>query len=706
MATTSIPEAPTSAERSDRTATTTCGYCGVGCRLETTAIDGRIVSIRPALDGPANEGHTCLKGRFAHGFTRSPDRLRTPLIRDAGGELRPASWEEALDRIVSELTRIKGEHGADAIAGLASSRATNEDCYAMQRMIRAAVGTNNIDNCSRVCHSPTSFAMRKAFGLSGATGSFTDIDHADVALLLGVNPTQGHPVVGARIKQAALRGCKLITIDPRRIELADYAAIHLAPRPGTNAAVVLGLCHVVRREGLLDEAFIAARTEGWEALEELLEGYDPAAVEEITGIPAAELEAAARLYGEADAASLLWGLGVTEHKYGSEVVQLLCDLAMMTGKVGKPGSALLPLRGQNNVQGSSDMGALPDTYSAYRSVEDPETADLFEGAWGAPLSRRRGMTIPQMFDAAVAGELKAMYIFGEDVAQTDPDTAHVAAALESLEFLVCQEIFENETTKFADVVLPASAFLEKEGTFINAERRFQVVEPAIDPPGEARTDFEIIGEVARRLGHDFGWDSPWDALDEVARLTPHYAGVSRERLGRSGLQWPVRPDGSDSPTLYDTAFDRPGGRGHFAALPYKAPGDAADEDFPLVLVTGRILQHYNAGTMTRRTPNATLVDRDLLEVHPLDAERLWIKDGDRVSVRSRVGRIEVEAKVTERIEPGHVFTTFHFPETRTNLLVGQSADVNTSCPEYKVIAVDVRPIGEQPAFTPVVSDVG
>jgi formate dehydrogenase major subunit len=705
MATTTIPEAPTSAERSDRTATTTCGYCGVGCRLETRAIDGRIVSIRPALDGPANEGHTCLKGRFAHGFTRSPDRLRTPLIRDAGGELRPASWEEALDRIVTELTRIKGEHGADAIAGLASSRATNEDCYAMARMIRAAIGTNNIDNCSRVCHSPTSFAMRKAFGLSGATGSFTDIDHADVALLLGVNPTQGHPVVGARIKQAALRGCKLITIDPRRIELADYGAIHLAPRPGTNAAVVLGLCHVIRREGLLDEAFIAARTEGYEALEELLEGYDPAAASEITGIPAADLEAAARLYGEADAASLLWGLGVTEHKYGSEVVQLLCDLAMMTGNVGRPGAALLPLRGQNNVQGSSDMGALPDTYSAYRSVEDPVTADLFEGAWGAPLSRRRGMTIPQMFDAAVAGELKAMYIFGEDVAQTDPDTAHVAAALENLEFLVCQEIFENETTKFADVVLPASAFLEKEGTFINAERRFQIVEPAIDPPGEARTDFEIIGEVSRRLGHEFGWDTPWDALDEVARLTPHYAGVSRERLGRSGLQWPVRPDGSDSPTLYDTTFDRPGGRGHFAALPYKAPGDAADEDFPLVLVTGRILQHYNAGTMTRRTANAALVDRDLLEVHPLDAERLWIKDGDRVSVRSRVGRIEVEAKVTERIEPGHVFTTFHFPETRTNLLVGQSADVNTSCPEYKVIAVDVRPIGEQPAFTPVVPDL-
>jgi formate dehydrogenase major subunit len=695
-----------SSERFDREVTTTCGYCGVGCRLEARAAAGRIASIGPALDGPANEGHTCLKGRFAHGFTRSPDRLTTPLIRDAEGELRPASWERAIERIVTEVTRIEAAHGADAIAGLASSRATNEDCYAMARLMRAAIGTNNIDNCSRVCHSPTSFAMRRSFGLSGATGSFTDLDDTEVALLLGVNPTQGHPVVGARIKQAALRGCKLITIDPRRIELADYGAIHLSPRPGSNAAVVLGLSHVIRRDGLVDEEFVAGRTEGYEALAELLESYDPGAVEQISGIPAADLEAAAHLYGEAGSGCLLWGLGVTEHKYGSEVVQLLCNLAMMSGKVGRPGSALLPLRGQNNVQGSSDMGALPDTYTAYRPVDDEEVAGRFEAEWGVPLSRRQGMTIPQMFDAAVAGELKAMYIFGEDVAQTDPDAAHVAAALESLEFLVCQEIFENETTEFADVVLPASAFLEKEGTFTNAERRFQLVEAAIEPPGEARTDFEILTTVSRALGHEMGWETPWDALEEIARLTPQYAGVSRERLGRDGLQWPVRPDGTDSPTLYDTRFDRPGGRGAFAALPYKAPGDAADEEFPLVLVTGRILQHYNAGTMTRRTGNAELVDRDLLEIHPEDAARLWVGDGDTVSVRSRVGRIEVQARVTTRIEPGHVFTTFHFPQTRTNLLVGQSADVNTSCPEYKVIAVDVRPLSEDPSFAPALSAGG
>ncbi|HEX7289925.1 MAG TPA: formate dehydrogenase subunit alpha [Conexibacter sp.] len=684
--------------------TTTCGYCGVGCRLETHVRDGRIASISPALDGPANLGHTCLKGRFAHQFSRNRERLTTPLIRDArGGELRPASWDEALARIAAELGRIRAAHGPDAIAGLASSRATNEDCYAMQRMMRAAIGTNNIDNCSRVCHSPTSFALRTSLGLSGATGSFDDFDYADATILIGANPTEGHPVVGARIKQAALRGMRLVTIDPRRIELADYGVLHLAPRPGTNAAVVLGIAHVLERDGFVERDFVAARTDGWDAFAELLPAYAPDAVEAISGVPAADLEAAAHVYGEAADACISWGLGVTEHKYGSEVVQLICDVALMTGKIGRPGSALLPLRGQNNVQGSSDMGALPDTYTAYRSVTDEAVAGSFEDAWGVPLSRRVGMKIPEMFDAAVEGRLRAMYIFGEDVAQTDPNTAHVVHALASLEFLVVQEIFENETTRYADVVLPASSFLEKSGTFTNAERRVQLVAPALDPPGEARTDFEIVKAVSRALGHDLPWATPADAMDEIAALTPDWAGISHARLGRRGLQWPVAPDGTDAPILYEREFVRAGGRAHFAALPYKAPGDAADEEFPLILVTGRRLQHYNAGTMTRRTGNAELMDADVLEIHPDDAARLWISQGDTISVRSRVGRIELPAHVTERIEPGHVFTTFHFPETRTNLLVGASADVNTSCPEYKVVAVDVRPLGERPARTPALA---
>jgi formate dehydrogenase major subunit len=688
--------------RFDRTITTTCGYCGVGCRLEAHVRDGRIASISPALDGPANAGHTCLKGRFAHQFTRSRDRLTAPLIREGDG-FRVASWEEAIHRITTELGRIKAAHGPDAIAGLASSRATNEDCYAMQRLMRAAIGTNNIDNCSRVCHSPTSFAMRKAFGLSGATGSFADIDAAGAALVIGANATEGHPVAGARIKQAALRGMKLVTVDPRRIELSDHAVLHLAPRPGTNAAIVLGLAHVILREGFVDHDFVARRTAGFADVEALVASYPPEVVEEISGVPAGDLEAAAHIYAEAAEACVVWGLGVTEHRYGSEVVQLICNLAMLTGKVGRPGSALLPLRGQNNVQGSSDMGALPDTFTAYRRVDDEDTARLFEARWDVPLPRNVGLKIPEMFDAAVAGELKAMYIFGEDVAQTDPNTAHVVHALESLEFLVCQDIFETETTRFADVVLPASAFLEKTGTFTNAERRIQLVQPAIDPPGGARTDFDILTTVSRALGHEMGWAGPEDAMREVAELTPHFAGVTYERLGRTGLQWPVAPDGTDQPILYRERFDVPDGRGRFAALPYKEPGDAADGEFPLILVTGRRLQHYNAGTMTRRTANLELLDREWLEIHPDDAARLWVEDGQLVSVRSRVGRIDVEARITDRIEPGHVFTAFHFPEVRTNLLIGASADVNTSCPEYKVVAVDVRPVSEQPAFSPAVA---
>jgi len=684
--------------RFDQSTTTTCGYCGVGCRLEAHRVDGSVRSISPAMDGPANKGHTCVKGRFAHQFARSRDRLTAPLVRENDG-FRLASWDEAIGRITEAFNKIKAEHGPDAIAGLASSRGTNEDCYAMQRLMRAAVGTHNIDNCSRVCHSPTSFAMRSSLGLSGATGSFDDFEAADVALLVGVNPTQGHPVVGARIKQAAINGLKLITADPRRIELSDYGELHLPMRPGTNAALLNGLAHVVIRDGMVDSAFVDARTEGFDATAELVEAYTPDAVEGITGIPAADIERAAHLYGEAENACISWGLGVTEHLYGSEVVQLICNLALMTGNIARPGAALLPLRGQNNVQGSSDHAALPDTWTDYRPVTDDAVTSSFEERWGVKLKRERGMTIPEMFDAAVEGSLKAMYIFGEDVAQTDPDTAHVEKALDSLDFLVCQDIFDTETSKHADVILPASSFLEKTGTFTNAERRLQMVTPAADPPGSAKTDLEIICMVSKALGHDMGYESSADVMDEVAEMTPRYAGISHDRIGRTGLQWPVAKDGTDTPILYTERFEREGGLARFAALPYKPPGDAADDEFPLILVTGRRLEHYNAGTMTRRTENLSLLPSDTLEVNPVDAERIGVKAGEEVTVRSRVGEIRLPADVTERIEPGHVFTAFHFPEVRTNLLVGQSADVNTSCPEYKVVAVSVESVrspGERP----------
>jgi formate dehydrogenase major subunit len=680
--------------RFDATTTTTCGYCGVGCRLEAHRADGRIASISPAMDGPANKGHTCVKGRFAHQFSRSRDRLTAPLVRESGG-FRLASWDEAIGRIVDALTRIKSEHGPDAIAGLASSRATNEDCYVMQRLMRAAIGTHNIDNCSRVCHSPTSWALRKSFGMSGATGSFDDIEAADAALLIGVNPTQGHPVVGARIKQAAIKGLKLITADPRRIELADYGQIHLGMRPGTNAALLNGLAHVIIRDGFVDERFVAERTEGYDELAELVEAYTPEAVEEITTVPAADLVTAAHLYGNAERACILWGLGVTEQRYGSECVRMICNLALLTGNVGRPGAALLPLRGQNNVQGSSDHGALPDTFTDYRHVSDEAVASSFEERWGVKMKREPGMKIPEMFDAAIDGSLKAMYIFGEDVAQTDPNTEHVIHALESLEFLVCQDIFETETTKYADVILPASAFLEKTGTFSNAERRVQLVEAATDPPGAAKTDFEILTTVSRALGYEMGYETPADVMDEIAEMTPRYAGISHERIGRRGLQWPVAPDGTDTPILYEDEFSLPGGRGQFAALPYKPPGDQADDEFPLILVTGRRLEHYNAGTMTRRTGNLQLMGSDWLEVHPEDAASLGLRDGETVTLRSRRGQITLPVRITPRIEPGHVFTAFHFPEVRTNLLIGPSADVNTSCPEYKVVAVAIEPVGER-----------
>jgi formate dehydrogenase major subunit len=676
-------------DRFEQTTTTTCGYCGVGCRLEAHRANGNVVSISPAMDGPANKGHTCLKGRFAHQFARSRDRLQAPLIREGSG-FRLATWQEAIAKITDALGGIKEEHGPDAIAGLASSRATNEDCYLMQRLMRAAIGTHNIDNCSRVCHSPTSFALRKSLGLSGATGSFDDIEASDLGLLIGVNPTQGHPVVGARIKQAAIAGMKLITADPRRIELADYGQLHLPNRPGSNAALMWGLIHVVVRDGLTDPDFIAKRTEGFEAVEEMSRTYTLDVVEDITGVPAADVEAAARMYAAAENPCILWGLGVTEHKYGSEVVQLICNLALMTGNVGRPGAALLPLRGQNNVQGSSDMGALPDTFTDYRRVDDDEVTSSFEERWGVEMKREIGMKIPEMFDAAVAGDLKAMYIFGEDVVHTDPNTAHVVAAMESLEFLVCQEIFENETTKYADVILPASAFLEKTGTFTNAERRVQLVEAAKEPPGEAKTDFEILMTVSKALGHEMPYETPSDVMDEIAEMTPRYAGLSHERIGRKGLMWPVDADGTDSPILYREKFERPNGLAHFAALPYKEPAEAADDDYGLILVTGRRLEHYNAATMTRRTGNVDLSAGDVLEIHPDDAKPRGLDDGGIATIRSRRGEIKLPVQVTERIEPGHVFTTFHFPESKTNLLVGSSNDVNTACPEYKVIAVAVE----------------
>jgi formate dehydrogenase alpha subunit len=676
----------------ERTTTTTCGYCGVGCTLDVHTRDDEVAAITPNRAAPVNRGHACVKGRFAHGFVRSPDRLTRPLVR-RDGELVEASWEEAIGRVAGELHRIRDQHGPDAIAAISSARATNEENYLMQKLMRVAVGTNNVDNCARICHAPSAAGLSASFGLAGGTNPFEDFDRAGVFLLCGSNPTEAHPVVGARIKQRVIAGARLVVVDPRRTELAEYADLHLRPRPGTNVAVFNGLAAVLVAEGLIDEPFIAERTEGFEELRELLSDYVPEQVEQISGVPAADLRRAARLYGETGHRAIVWGLGVTEHAHGTDGVRTLCNLAALTASVGTAdGCGANPLRGQNNVQGASDMGAMPDILPGYQKVADPDVAERFGAAWGVGIHPERGLRIPEMFDAAVDGRLKALIVFGEDIAQTDPDSGHVRAAIDACELVVSQEIFLSETAALADVVLPAAAFLEKDGTFTNFDRRVQRVRPALDPPAGAKPDFEIIAELGAALGSDLRCPSPAAAFAEMASLTPTFAGISHERLDREGaIAWPCRePEGGGERTLYLDAFETASGKARLAAIPYAPPGEQTDSEYPLLLVTGRRLEHYNSGTMTRRTANLELVGVELLEINAGDALDHGIADGERVRVASRRGAIEVTARVSDRISPGEAFTAFHFPEALTNRLTSQEVDEVTSCPEYKVTAVRIE----------------
>jgi formate dehydrogenase alpha subunit len=676
----------------ERTTITTCGYCGVGCTLDVHTRDGEIAVIRPNREAPVNRGHACVKGRFAHGFVASPDRLERPLVRREGS-LVEASWEEALAHVATELRRIRAEHGPDSIAAISSARATNEENYLMQKLMRVAIGTNNVDNCARICHAPSAAGLSASFGLAGGTNRFEDFDHAGVFLLCGSNPTEAHPVVGARIKQRVIAGARLVVVDPRRIELARYADVHLRPRPGTNVAVFNGLAGLLIGNGLIDEPFIARRTEGFEALAALVADYTPERVEEISGVPADDLRVAASLYGEGEARAIVWGLGVTEHAHGTDGVRTLCNLAALTGSVGTAdGGGANPLRGQNNVQGASDMGAMPDILPGYQKVADPEAAGRFATAWGVEIRPERGLRIPEMFDAAVDGSLKALIVVGEDIAQTDPDAGHVRAAIEACELVVSQEIFLSETAALADVVLPAASFLEKDGTFTNFDRRVQRVRPALDPPGEARPDFAIIGAVGAALGVDLACPTPAEAFAEMASLTPTFRGISHERLDREGpVAWPCRSTADPGErVLYRERFETPSGLAQLAAIPYAEPGEQPDAEFPMLLVTGRRLEHYNAGTMTRRTGNLDLVPEELLELHPDDAAGLGVAAGGRVRLASRRGEIEVTAEVSERVSPGQAFIGFHFPGALVNRLTSQHSDEVTSCPEYKVTAVSVR----------------
>jgi len=673
---------------------TVCTYCGVGCNLNVATKGNEVLSIQAPVDAEVNHAHTCLKGRFAFKFYNHKDRLRKPLIRQADGSFKESTWDEAYDHIFTQLSRIRDEHGGNAIAGISSARCTNEENYLMQKFIRQVIGTNNIDCCARVCHSPTAWGMQKSFGTGAATNSFEDIEFTKCILVIGANPTEGHPVTGARLKQQIMKGTPLIVIDPRKIELVPYAKYHLQLRPGTNVALLNMFARCILDAGLVKTDFIRSRCENWEQFEAGLKALDLDELERITGVDKELVRAAAVEYASSEAAMSFHGLGVTEHEQGAKTVMLISNLAMMTGNIGRPGVGVNPLRGQNNVQGAADMGCQPHQGAGYFEMNDPQVLKLYEDFYGVKTPSEPGWKIPQMFDAAVDGRLKALWLMGEDVVQTDPDANHVRHAMESLEFLVVQEIFMTETAKYAHVILPAASFLEKSGTFTNAERRVQRVNATVNPLEGTRPDGQIMCEIIQRFGFPQADYTPDGVLAEIARIVPFFKGATWENLGENGKQWPIAEGGVDTQILHQTQFKR--GKGHFHFFDWQESTELVTHgrEFPFILTTGRVLEHYNCGTMTRRTGNSEIVTQDVLAINPADAAKKDIATGDHVRLFSARGEVELEARVTDEVKPGVLYTTFHFPEHMVNNVTGGGCDSDTMCPEYKVIAADVEKVGE------------
>ncbi|MFJ3099392.1 formate dehydrogenase subunit alpha [Streptomyces hydrogenans] len=673
---------------------TTCGYCGVGCALDVVVRDERVAAVLPARDGPVNRGHACVKGRFSYGYLTSAERLTEPLVR-RDGALTPASWDEAIGVVADGLRAAVGRGGARSVAAISSARATNEENYLVQKFLRTVIGTNNVDNCSRLCHAPSAAGLTAAFGRAGGTDSFDDVATADCLLVVGANPVEAHPVVGARLLQRALDGAALVVADPRAVGLARHADVHLRPRPGTNVALFHGLAHVLVEEDLIDSVFLHDRAAGLAELTALLADYPPGRVEGITGVPAEDIRRAALLYGRAERPAVVYGLGVTEHLHGTDGVRTLANLPILRGAVGGTGRGfgISPLRGQNNVQGASDMGALPDLLPGYGRVTDPGARARAEAVWGRPVPPAPGLRIPEMFEAARDGGLQALWIIGEDVCATDPDSRRVAQALDACPLVVVDELFLGETARHADVVLPAASWLEKDGTFVNFDRRFQRVRAAVAPPGAARSDFEIVHALSAAMGSDLGCRTPEDALAECGRVAPVFAGVSHARIDREkAVPWPCpSPDLPGESTLYTERFATPDGRARLSAAPYLPPGEEPDADYPLLLVTGRRWAHYNSGSMTRRGANLVLDPQGRLDLHPEDAVRYGVGDGVPVVVDSRHGRARLIAHVGSDVAPGQVFCSFHFPSDGVNSLTSGHADTVTSCPEYKVTAVRLRP---------------
>ncbi|MBS0444370.1 MAG: formate dehydrogenase subunit alpha [Proteobacteria bacterium] len=690
----------------EHSAITTCAYCGVGCGFKAEMKGTEVVRMVPWKDGKANDGHSCVKGRFAWGYATHKDRITTPMIRkNITDPWTVVSWDEAIDYAASEFKRIQAEYGRDSIGGIVSSRCTNEEGYLVQKLVRAAFGNNNVDTCARVCHSPTGYGLKQTIGESAGTQTFKSVEKADVIMVMGANPTDGHPVFASRMKKRLREGAKLIVIDPRKIDLIKSphvkASHHLQLKPGTNVAVVTALAHVIVTEGLVDEPFVAERCEAksfneWREFVSR-EANSPEAMEAITGVPALELRAAARLFANAGNGAIYYGLGVTEHSQGSTTVMGIANLAMATGNVGREGVGVNPLRGQNNVQGSCDMGSFPHELPGYRHVSDSTVRGQFEAAWGVELQPEPGLRIPNMFDAAMSGTFRGMYCEGEDIVQSDPNTQHVAAALMAMECIVVQDLFLNETAKYAHVFLPGSSFLEKDGTFTNAERRISRVTKVMPPKG-GYADWEVTQLLSNALGYPMNYKNPSEIMDEIAALTPTFHGVSFKKIEELGsVQWPCNDEAPDgTPTMHVDQFVR--GKGRFIITQYIASDEKVTRKYPLLLTTGRILSQYNVGAQTRRTDNNLWHSEDRLEIHPTDAEDRGIKTDDWVGIQSRAGETVLRAVVTERMQPGVVYTTFHFPESGANVITTDASDWATNCPEYKVTAVQVMPVMQPSAW--------
>jgi len=669
---------------------TICTYCGVGCNLDISTNNGEILSIQAPYDAEVNQGHTCLKGRYAFKFYDHPERLNSPMIK-RDGVFEKVSWDEVYDYLAGKLNGYKEEYGADSIAGISSSRCTNEENYLMQKFMRAAVGTNNIDGCARVCHSPTALGMQRTFGTGAATNSIDDLKDTNCILVIGANPTDAHPVTGAKLKQFAMKtGNISIVLDPRRTEIARYATHHIALRPGTNVAVLNMMMYYIIKEGLADDNFIDNRTEGFEDYKKELFNIDLNKLEKISGVDREEIRQAAIAYASAPNAMSFHGLGVTEHSQGTFTVMQIADLALMTGNIGRRGVGVNPLRGQNNVQGSADMGVQPHQGAGYMDITNPEVNARYNTFYGVDVPSHIGYKIPEMFDAALEGKLKAIWIIGEDVVQTDPNTQKVINALNNTDLVIVQELFMTETALQADIILPGASFLEKSGTFTNGERRVQAVRQVVEPIEGAKVDGQILVDIMNRMGYAQPDYEAATMLDEINQIVPFFAGITWDRLGNNGLQWPVALDGTDTQILHQTEFKI--GKGQFIFNNWRETEELVShaKNYPYILTTNRELEHYNCGAMTRRTGNVEILKDDYLMINPEDATKHFISEGDYVCLESPRGKVDVKAKITNQVKSGVVSTTFHFPEIMINNITGDVHDSEAMCPEYKVVAVKIR----------------